>query len=59
MLDSLTSWLILIAVIALLFGGASKIPEFARAMGRAVGEFKKAQTEVEKEIKKMQDETKQ
>ncbi|AFZ71055.1 twin arginine-targeting protein translocase, TatA/E family [Caldisphaera lagunensis DSM 15908] len=51
MLDSLIDWLIVIVVIAILFGGATKIPEIARALGRAVGEFKKGQMEVEKELK--------
>ncbi|MDG6933504.1 MAG: twin-arginine translocase TatA/TatE family subunit [Nitrososphaerota archaeon] len=53
MLDNLTEWLILLGVALLLFGGASKIPEFARAMGRAVGEFKRGQAEIEKELKNM------
>jgi sec-independent protein translocase protein TatA len=52
-LDSFTDWLILLAVVLVLFGGASKIPELARAMGRAVGEFKKGQAEIEREIKDM------
>lgn len=52
-LDSLTDWLVLGAVVLILFGGASKIPELARAMGRAVGEFKKGQAEIEREIKGM------
>ncbi|WP_292319493.1 twin-arginine translocase TatA/TatE family subunit [Caldisphaera sp.] len=51
MLDSLINWIIVIVVIAILFGGATKIPEIARALGRAVGEFKKGQMEVEKELK--------
>ncbi len=53
MLDSLVDWLIVIVVIAILFGGATKIPEIARAFGRAVGEFKKGQMEVEKELKEI------
>ncbi len=50
MLDSLSDWLIFIVVALILFGGSSKIPELARAMGRAMGEFRKAQIEVEREI---------
>ena len=40
--------LICIAVVALLFG-AKKIPEIARSLGRAKGEFKKGLLEGEKE----------
>ena len=40
--------LICIAVVALLFG-ANKIPEIARSLGRAKGEFKKGLQEGEKE----------
>jgi len=52
MLGSVTDWIVLIIVILVLFGGAKKIPELARALGRAFGEFKKGQMEVENEIKK-------
>lgn len=44
--------LIIFAVIMLIFG-ASKIPELARSMGKATGEFKKAKFESEKEIKEI------
>ncbi len=40
--------LIVVAVIALLFGG-SKIPELARSLGKAKGEFKKGLAEGEKD----------
>lgn len=43
---------ILFAAILLLFG-ASKLPELARSMGKATGEFKKARLESEKEIKEI------
>jgi len=42
---------ILIVVVVLLFG-ASKIPEIARAIGRATGEFQRGKIEIEKEIEK-------
>ena len=47
----LGSWeiLLILAVIALLFG-ATKLPDLARSMGRSMGEFKKGQYEVEKEL---------
>lgn len=51
MIGSVTDWLIFIVVILILFGGASKIPELARALGRAMGEFKKGQLEIERELK--------
>lgn len=43
---------IIFAVIMLLFG-ASKLPELARSIGKATGEFKKAGLESEKEIMNM------
>ena len=43
--------LILILVVALFLFGPDKIPEIARSLGKAAGEFKKAQTETEYEIK--------
>lgn len=42
--------IILLAVTILLFGG-KKVVELARGLGRASGEYKKAKTEVENEIK--------
>jgi sec-independent protein translocase protein TatA len=41
--------LLVVVVIALLFG-ASKLPDLARSMGRSMGEFKRGQIEVEREI---------
>ena len=46
--------LLLIIAIAVLLFGANKIPELARNMGKAVGEFKKAQKETEDELKKIE-----
>lgn len=45
--------MILILVIAIIFFGPDKIPELARSLGKATGEFKKAQMETEREIKKV------
>lgn len=44
-------WQILICVVLVLvlFGGAKKIPEFARSLGKAKGEFKKGLKEGEAE----------
>ena len=45
-------WLLILFVF-LIFFGPSKLPEMARSLGKAAGEFKKAQIEAEHEIKKM------
>ena len=50
MVESPTDWIILIVVVLLVLGGAKKIPEVAKAMGRAMGEFRKGKMEVEREI---------
>lgn len=50
MFDSLDDWLIIALVVAVLFYGSSKIPQFAHALGRSLGEFKKGKIEVEREI---------
>lgn len=42
---------IIVVVAVILFGGSKKIPELARSMGRATGEFKRGQMELQKEIK--------
>lgn len=53
MLENPTDLIILLVVIAVLFFGSSKIPEFFRSLGRAMGEFKKGQIEAEMEIQQM------
>ena len=42
--------LMIFGVVMLLFG-ANKLPELARSMGSSVGEFKKAQTESERNLR--------
>ncbi|MFC1787417.1 twin-arginine translocase TatA/TatE family subunit [Halobacteriota archaeon] len=42
--------LLLIFVTVLLLFGANKLPELASSMGKALGEFKKAQREIEYEL---------
>lgn len=59
MFESAWDWLILIIVALLLFGGANKIPQLARAFGRAVGEFRKGQMEVERELRSIPEGTQQ
>lgn len=52
MWDNIGGWIIIIVVALVLFGGAKKIPDFARSLGRATGEFKRGQVELETELKK-------
>ncbi|MGB8218132.1 MAG: twin-arginine translocase TatA/TatE family subunit [Candidatus Methanoperedens sp.] len=48
-----TSELLLILLVALFLFGPTKLPELARSLGKATGEFKKAQLETENELKRM------
>ncbi len=52
MFDSPWEWLIVGAVVLILFGSSKKIPELARSLGRASGEFKRGQTDIQNELKK-------
>lgn len=45
--------MILIVAVAIFFFGPDKIPELARSLGKATGEFKRAQMASEQEIKKL------
>jgi sec-independent protein translocase protein TatA len=47
--------MILIVAVAIFFFGPDKIPELARSLGKATGEFKRAQMASEQEIKKLND----
>jgi sec-independent protein translocase protein TatA len=49
-----TAEILLILGVALLLFGADKLPEIARAMGKSMGEFKKAQREAELELKSLE-----
>ncbi len=44
-------WLWLIVIIGVLLFGAKKIPELARSLGKATGEYEKARLEAEREIR--------
>ena len=44
-----------IALVLILLFGASKLPDLARSMGSATGEFKKGRQEVEEELEEMQE----
>ncbi len=44
-------WIVLLIILAVLFlFGPQKLPELARSTGRALGEFRRGQMEVQKEI---------
>ncbi|MCU4752715.1 twin-arginine translocase TatA/TatE family subunit [Halobacteria archaeon AArc-curdl1] len=47
--------LLIILFIAILLFGANKIPKLARSTGEAMGEFKKGQEKVEKELDEMRE----
>ncbi len=51
MFDQPIDWIIIIAVVLILFGSTKKIPEFARNLGRASGEFTRGKMELQREIK--------
>ncbi|HLR36591.1 MAG TPA: twin-arginine translocase TatA/TatE family subunit [Chitinophagaceae bacterium] len=51
-------WIVIIAVVVLLFGG-KKIPELMRGLGRGIREFNDAKTNVKKEIEDGMKESKQ
>ena len=46
-----SEWMLISLAVLLLFG-AKKLPEFARGLGRSMGEFKNARREFENEITK-------
>ncbi len=50
MFDSPIEWAIIILVVLILFG-TKKLPEFARNVGRATGEFSRGKMEIEREIR--------
>jgi sec-independent protein translocase protein TatA len=52
MLGNIQDWIIVGVVALLLFGGAGKIPELFRNLGRALGEFRRGQVEIQKELEK-------
>lgn len=45
-----TPEILFLAVIIILLFGASKIPEIARSLGKATGEFKKGKQDIENEL---------
>jgi len=49
--DSPQEWLPILIVIVVLLFGAKKLPELARSVGRARGEFTRGQREIERELR--------
>ncbi len=45
-----TPEIILIGIVVILLFGANKIPELARSLGKAAGEFKKGKSDLEAEL---------
>ena len=48
-------WIILIAVIVIVLFGAKKLPELARSIGKATGEYEKGKAEAEMEVKALRE----
>lgn len=53
-MPSAQEWFLIIIVVLLLFG-AKRIPEIARALGKATNEFKKAKDEISEELEKAEE----
>lgn len=51
-----TTEMIVVAVLVLVLFGAKKLPTFARAMGKSLGEFKKGRDEFHRELTIAQEE---
>jgi sec-independent protein translocase protein TatA len=54
----MTEIIIIVIALAIFFTGGNKITEWARNLGRFIGEFKKAKKEAEEELKKVEKEIK-
>jgi len=48
-------WLWIIVIIAVLIFGAKKIPELAKTLGKAKGDFEKGKIESEKDLKEFKE----
>ena len=53
-----SEWIILIVVVVVLIFGAGKIPQLAKSIGRARGEFEKGKFEGEEEVRKARESSK-
>ena len=52
-------WIILLVVIIVVLFGAKKLPELARSIGKAKGEYEKGLAEAELEVKRMKEKLKE
>jgi len=48
-------WIWIIVIVAILIFGAKKIPELAKTLGKAKGEFEKGKIEGDKELKEFKE----
>ncbi len=48
-------WIWIIVIVAVLIFGAKKIPELARTLGKAKGDFEKGKIESEKDLKEFKE----
>ena len=53
-----TEWIWIAIIVGVFIFGAKKIPELARTMGKAKGEFEKGKIEGDKELKEFKEERK-
>jgi len=44
--------LVILVIVLLLFGGAKKLPELAKGLGKGIKEFKKASNDIKEEVEK-------
>jgi len=51
-------WIWIIVIVAVLIFGAKKIPELAKTLGRAKGEFEKGKIEGDKELEEFKEKKK-
>jgi sec-independent protein translocase protein TatA len=54
-----TEWIWVILVVAVLLFGSKKVPEVARALGKAIGEFQRGRAEIERELRLVEQEVKE
>lgn len=50
-------WVLIVAVLVMVFFGVKKVPELARSFGKAKGEYEKARIEGQQEIDKIKRQT--
>tara|TARA_B100001245_G_C22693203_1_gene338155 strand:+ start:77 stop:466 length:390 start_codon:yes stop_codon:yes gene_type:complete len=50
-----TEWIFIVLVVVILLFGSNRVPEVARSIGKALGEFHKGKAELEREIKAAND----